>query len=338
MADLEDVMAELDVKDTPKSVNEDGGDNADDMGSKVELTKEVNNNELQALHDDLADETDARVSGNKDGTATHDILSKCLEDQYDMSHPKRGYAIIINNKEFEPGTRMGTRNGTDVDAQRLADSFTKLGFEIKMYKDMTIRKMKAIMQIQACDDHTDKDCIAVAILSHGDEDEVAATDGYIPTKELIEQLRGDKCKTLIGKPKLFFIQACRGQKYDEGAVLHNGKDETDAAPRIQRIPLEADFLICYSTVPGYYSWRNVGNGSWFIQSLCDVIDNHGDTMDVLRMMTRVCRKVAYKFESNTGDDTSSEKKQIPCIETRLTKDLYFTAKPPEQQKRRVTTI
>ena len=27
----------------------------------------------------------------------------------------------------------------------------------------------------------------------------------------------------------------------------------------------ADFLIAYSTVPGFYSWRNTTQGSWFIQ-------------------------------------------------------------------------
>ena len=28
------------------------------------------------------------------------------------------------------------------------------------------------------------------------------------------------------------------------------------------LPSEADFLFAYSTVPGYYSWRNSQRGSW----------------------------------------------------------------------------
>jgi len=28
------------------------------------------------------------------------------------------------------------------------------------------------------------------------------------------------------------------------------------------LPSEADFLYAYSTVPGYYSWRNSQRGSW----------------------------------------------------------------------------
>ena len=29
------------------------------------------------------------------------------------------------------------------------------------------------------------------------------------------------------------------------------------------LPSEADFLYAYSTVPGYYSWRNSQRGSWY---------------------------------------------------------------------------
>ena len=28
------------------------------------------------------------------------------------------------------------------------------------------------------------------------------------------------------------------------------------------LPIESDFIYAYSTVPGYYSWRNSRNGSW----------------------------------------------------------------------------
>lgn len=40
---------------------------------------------------------------------------------------------------------------------------------------------------------------------------------------------------------------------------------------VNKIPMEADFLIAYSTISGYYSWRNSVNGSWFIQSLCKFV-------------------------------------------------------------------
>jgi len=43
---------------------------------------------------------------------------------------------------------------------------------------------------------------------------------------------------------------------------------------VNKLPMEADFLFAYSTVSGYFSWRNSTNGSWFIQSLCNYILNY----------------------------------------------------------------
>ena len=65
--------------------------------------------------------------------------------------------------------------------------------------------------------------------------------------------------------------------------------------------VESDFLIAYSVVPGYFSWRNSIRGSWFVQALCDCLDKYGRSMDLLRLMTRVNKKVALDFESNTSN-------------------------------------
>lgn len=50
-----------------------------------------------------------------------------------------------------------------------------------------------------------------------------------------------------------FSQACRGSEFDDGIQTDSGTPhdtvETDASPR-HKIPVEADFLFAYSTVPG----------------------------------------------------------------------------------------
>ncbi len=51
------------------------------------------------------------------------------------------------------------------------------------------------------------------------------------------------------------------------------------------------------------------------------------TRDLMSMLTRVCRKVAFDFQSNTpGDYGMHEKKQIPCITSMLTRDVFFYRK------------
>jgi len=55
-------------------------------------------------------------------------------------------------------------------------------------------------------DHTDCDCFAMAVLSHGDEGQVFGTDEAMQIKKLVEPLK--QCESLRGKPKLFFVQVC----------------------------------------------------------------------------------------------------------------------------------
>ena len=109
-----------------------------------------------------------------------------------------------------------------------------------------------------------------------------------------------------------------GHEYMDGTEVVDGPGQ---AKRVA-VPTEADFLYAYSTVPGYYSWRNSQNGSWFIQSVVDVFDKHSDYMDVQRMMTRVNAGVSI-FKSRTGDSYSDQKMQISSIVSMLRKDLYF---------------
>ena len=94
-----------------------------------------------------------------------------------------------------------------------------------------------------------------------------------------------------------------------------------------RIPNHADFLIVYSTIPGFYSWRNTTAGSWFVQALVHVLQREANSTDLLSILTRVSRKVAFDFQSNVpGDHIMHEKKQIPCVTSMLTRDLVFTRK------------
>ncbi|XP_015722817.1 caspase-7 [Coturnix japonica] len=246
--------------------------------------------------------------------------------QYNMNYKKVGKCIIINNKNFEDKTGMGIRNGTDKDAGDLSKSFRSLGFDVHTYNDRSCEDMKTLLKQAAEENHSDAACFACILLSHGEEGLIYGTDGPMAIKHLTVLFRGDKCKSLIGKPKLFFIQACRGSEFDEGIQTDSGPAndtlETDANPRY-KIPVEADFLFAYSTVPGYYSWRNPGRGSWFVQSLCSVLNEHGKQLEIMQILTRVNYVVATNFESQSDDPRFSEKKQIPCVVSMLTKELYF---------------
>lgn len=88
------------------------------------------------------------------------------------------------------------------------------------------------------------------------------------------------------------------------------------------VPVEADFLYVFSTVPGYYSWRNSTYGSWFMQSLIKVFEENAKHMDILQMLTRV-NAILSTRKSQTYNRISSNKMQIASIVSMLRKELYF---------------
>ncbi|KAM9741013.1 caspase-3b isoform 2-T3 [Menidia menidia] len=234
-----------------------------------------------------------------------------------MDYPSMGVCLIINNKNFDKRTQMSNRIGTDNDAASVAKTFHELGYKIRAFNDQTVDQMKKLMLSVADEDHSQCASFVCVLLSHGEEGVIYGTDGMVAFDSLIKCLKGG-CKSLVGKPKLFFIQACRGTALDDGIETDSSGGQVS-----ERIPVEADFLYCYSTTPGYYSWRNTSQGSWFIQSLCEVLQKSREKLELMQIMTRVNRKVALQFESSSNTPGFSGKKQIPSIVSMLTKDFYF---------------
>ncbi|XP_037117115.1 caspase-3-like [Syngnathus acus] len=240
--------------------------------------------------------------------------------QYKMDYPNMGICLIINNKNFDKSTRMSTRNGTDVDAAFAMKTFKELGYTIKVATDQTVKQMMSLLLSVSQEDHSCNASFVCVLLSHGEEGVIFGTDGFEMLENLTKPFKGHRCKTLVGKPKLFFIQACRGSELDGGTGLQADSVEEQTS---ERIPVEADFLYAYSTAPGYYSWRNTQNGSWFMQALCEMLQRFKGELELMQIMTRVNYKVATHFESNSCLPGFTGKKQIPCIVSMLTKDLYF---------------
>ena len=58
----------------------------------------------------------------------------------------------------------------------------------------------------AAEDHSENDCVLVALMSHGDENLLYAKDQECKPEKLWSHFTSDQCPTLEGKPKIFFIQ------------------------------------------------------------------------------------------------------------------------------------
>lgn len=205
--------------------------------------------------------------------------------------------------------------------------------------------------LDAAKDHSEEDCVIVTILSHGENvpfvDEktgeeshtilahdqlsyVHARDTKYPLQTVFKYLTDRNCPSLKDKPRLFVIQACQGDELDSGYTLiekprQTERDNIGFEPlKMEPVLPHNDYLIAYSTLPGFYSFRNSRHGSWFIRELCKELNSNDGMHDLLGMLTYVIQTVAYDYESqNDVEEDFDEKKQIPCVSSYLTKLLYF---------------
>uniref|UniRef100_A0AAA9S9Y3 Caspase-8 n=2 Tax=Bos TaxID=9903 RepID=A0AAA9S9Y3_BOVIN len=207
----------------------------------------------------------------------------------------------------------------------LDKTFRELHFEIVHYKDLTAKGICEVLESYQKKDHKNKDCFICCILTHGNKGIIYGSDGQEASiYELTSYFTGLKCPSLIGKPKIFFIQACQGDKYQKGVAVETDSEqmeaylEVDSSPQKRYIPDEADFLLGMATVKNYVSYRNIWNGAWYIQSLCQNLRERcprGE--DILTILTKV------NFEVSKLDDKQRMAKQMPQPTFTLRKKLFF---------------
>ena len=241
------------------------------------------------------------------------------EKVYDIiTYKNPGIVVIYNNKNFI-NKELQTRDGSDKDVSRISEVFSNLNFEVKSHLDQDKTSITNLIKEYSERDYSIDGCFICFIMSHGKYGQIITSDSQNMTvKEFIDPFKLNR--SLKGKPKLFFIQSCRGKNKmlaHDGAqtqdfyteLEHEGLEKTNAS---YKIPLEADFLICHSTVEGYLSWRHKDKGSFYIQNLCSVITSNHDK-DIVRILTFVNNELAQNLEFI----------MIPTFESRLRKALYL---------------
>ncbi|XP_016395625.1 caspase-6-like isoform X2 [Sinocyclocheilus rhinocerous] len=260
------------------------------------------------------------------------VFSLDPNEEYKMDHKKRGMALIFNHENFYWQLMLNSRSGTNADRQNLVRRFQELGFEVKACDDYKREEVLSTIREAAAANHVDADCFVCVFLSHGENGHIFANDGQIQIQEITDLFKGNKCRSLVGKPKIFILQACRGDKHDDAVTPMDVVDsQTDIevvvdAGALCTLPAGADFLMCYSVAEGYYSHRETVNGSWYIQDLCEILRHYGSTLEFTDILTLVNRKVSNRSVDNCKDRSALGKKQVPCFASMLTKKLFFGSK------------
>lgn len=271
----------------------------------------------------------------------------------DMYYIIRGMyvCIIFNHQHFVD--RIKKRDESDLDALALFSLFQSSGFEVKfdyLSQNSLYKELKCLRK----QDYSDCEVFIIRVLSHGSNGLSWARDQQYMVEDLWIPFIDKECPSLARKPKLFFIQACHDPSGMKDHVLKDTDssfliDEGDPAlddsqAYFNRFMMHPDTLIAFSTIPGYYLFRNGKKGPWFIESLVSVMRKKAHSLDLMTMLTLVNRKVSYKYRTNMSPKqirnchwtreskkkklsldekkpSLDEKKQVPCVTSGLTRFL-----------------
>ncbi|XP_017054530.1 caspase-8 [Drosophila ficusphila] len=246
------------------------------------------------------------------------------KDALELSRENAGIALIINQREFHrdvnedlkkylaPNTPR-RRDGTDVDERRLTAVFSAMGYNVESHSNVDHLSIVQLIR-SACDRSLLRDSLVVCILTHGFEEAVYGSNSIALRITDIENVM---CSydSLFNKPKLLIIQACQEEAPKKGEESPQGLPfKIDVIT--QSPGQHVNMVRAMSTVNGFSALRHTHSGSWFIQSLCDAIEQHSASEHIADILTIVTNKVAEKRGKN-------DECMVPKFNSTFRQHVYF---------------
>ncbi|NXX61182.1 CASP2 protein, partial [Scopus umbretta] len=121
---------------------------------------------------------------------------------YKLISEPRGLALILSNVHFNSEKDLEYRAGGDVDCTSLEMLFKHLGYQVTVFHDQTAQTGEVITKIQGSK-------VRVG-LAHKRFSEEYLSSFFSQLQDAFRLFDNANCPNLQNKPKMFFIQACRG--------------------------------------------------------------------------------------------------------------------------------
>ena len=271
------------------------------------------------------------VKLHKDERVTWIIPQPIYQDPnieyYDMTAPKHGLALIFNNEHFKYHKQ---RMGSARDEENVRHTCYYLGYRPIVCRQFSRRELIDLLEdldnlIKHFTDDKDKvDSLLCFFLSHGNEGEIVTSDSRSVKIERIERLVG-RSKKLDSKPKIFFIQACRGNEQAERTRM---LPESDGGGDGYRA-LRSDIYIFYASVLGEVAYRYPITGSWFVTEVCHILCKFATCKDVFDLQIELNKRISYNAPANPDtkyrcvDKHGELYAQQPGGAHQLTKRIHF---------------
>ena len=256
------------------------------------------------------------------------LTSRADAPVYKMTSKPHGLAVIFVNAKFDanpqaPNLFLNDRAGAQMDEQHFTSIFKFLGYTIVVYRNQKSAEMHAKMEELSKLDHSKYDSLVICVSSHGNQRAIYGSDSVeVKRDEFCDSIKS--CPSLKGKPKLFFIQACRLPVVDADSN-RDGK-EGEATPMTTPLHPDADMLIANAATPDNAAYISSFHGSWFVASLqrkltdAELIHSRTLSQLLVEVNGEVCQQ---QGRTRNEDETVNQ-----CVEviTRLRKGVTFFQK------------
>lgn len=229
---------------------------------------------------------------------------------YEMHSNHRGILFLVNIIEFHNNAEE-RRNGANIDKDSLIDVFRQMGFKVFYYENLRRDEFDQLVNQLSRSEYLRKpECLVFALLTHGNmvgsKAVVTFSDGGLyEVERIIERFSNVDCDYMLGRPKIFLFPFCRGDAPDGGfrtQVIRktSNRIQFDAIEIVEeKFPSYSDIAICYATVPGFQTHRDVVEGSWYIQKFCSVLAEYSHVATFEQMLKKIDEEVS-KMESAGG--------------------------------------
>ncbi|XP_066495782.1 caspase-3-like [Tiliqua scincoides] len=233
--------------------------------------------------------------------------------------PKKSRALVIVNYDFYRSTsqKLSPRQGAEKEAKRLCKTLSDCNYEVQLCYDLTAKEIEDVYKKECDADHGD---YFVSVLSsHGEEGVIFDCEGQpVRLLQIFQALSPQRCHRLAGKPKIFFIQACRGKKIDPGVWVETDSAEPQTDSFSHYLSLPENTAVMFASCPGYAAFINRWE-SMFLGALQELLKGEERHLELARLMTRISWKVAVRCEARGVHQGG---KEMPCFITTMLKEVY----------------
>lgn len=250
--------------------------------------------------------------------AQAESIESQLRQSVELYSQARGLAVVIAN-ETSSETKECLR-GAEKDLARMLDVFTKLKFVTIGMLNATAGEIKNVVKAVA-KFHSYPESyrrIAFTFSGHGDETSIHTRTGRVILEEIITPLQPMHARHLASIPKLFFIDACRGNQDDPGVMSRGPRTE-------QRRASYGNTLVAHSTLLHCKAFEISKSGGVWMKAVGEKL------CTVRKSVLDVLTEVNAQLEERYKDSQYEQVIQQPVMHVTLNEEVHLLEEAESDQ-------